>query len=225
MPSPQKAATPAQTSTGEQRTIDADAYRTQHDITIKAFSSTPGEKPPVFQSFEEAPFPTALQQALAAAGFTAPSPIQVTSERTSRLDSVAAAEILTLPPHAGTGMAAGSHWQGHPRDGKGQPGTCMVDWSRLSPLAVSSRRHAFPLCRPAAGRPAGTFCRASPTTWRPKEHQHPARLPTCLPHDPPPRARPRSSSWRRRASWPCRSTSRPPSLPRPSAYAGGSKGE
>lgn len=53
-------------------TLSADAYRAKHDITVKGVPS-----PAVYQTFAEAPFPAPLKAALAAAGFSVPSPIQV----------------------------------------------------------------------------------------------------------------------------------------------------
>ncbi|GAX78999.1 hypothetical protein CEUSTIGMA_g6439.t1 [Chlamydomonas eustigma] len=56
--------------------LTADEYRKQHDITIKSYGHG---SPPVYQTFEEAPFPAPLKSALLAAGFAAPSPIQAQS--------------------------------------------------------------------------------------------------------------------------------------------------
>lgn len=49
-------------------------FRKLHDITVQSFGGQ-GE-PPLFQRFEDAPFPPALHAALKAAGFKEPSPIQ-----------------------------------------------------------------------------------------------------------------------------------------------------
>lgn len=48
-------------------------YRKLHDITVQSFGQ--GE-PPLFQRFEDAPFPASLHAALKSAGFKDPSPIQ-----------------------------------------------------------------------------------------------------------------------------------------------------
>ena len=64
-------AAPAKAAGGED-VLTADAYRAKHDITVKGVPS-----PAVYQTFAEAPFPAPLKAALAAAGFAAPSPIQV----------------------------------------------------------------------------------------------------------------------------------------------------
>ena len=52
--------------------MSADEYRAMHDITVKGVPS-----PAVYQNFSDAPFPAPLKNALLAAGFTTPSPIQV----------------------------------------------------------------------------------------------------------------------------------------------------
>lgn len=68
-----KATTEAPTSpAAPSKEMTADEYRAKHDITVKGVPS-----PEVYQNFSDAPFPTALKNALLAAGFTSPSPIQV----------------------------------------------------------------------------------------------------------------------------------------------------
>ena len=74
---PKKAVAAATTSTAPTSpaapaTLTNEQYRASHDITVKGVPS-----PDVYQSFDAAPFPDSLKNALKAAGFTSPSPIQV----------------------------------------------------------------------------------------------------------------------------------------------------
>jgi len=55
-----------------EKQMSADEYRAKHDITVKGVPS-----PDVYQNFSDAPFPASLKNALVAAGFSSPSPIQV----------------------------------------------------------------------------------------------------------------------------------------------------
>ena len=88
--SPAAAAVPATTSPttaspAAPTTLSAEQYRASHDITVKGVPA-----PDVYQTFDAAPFPDALKNALKAAGFAAPSPIQVRCETYST--------ITRLPP-------------------------------------------------------------------------------------------------------------------------------
>lgn len=58
--------------------LSPEAYRKAHDISVKAFGAG---SPELWQRFEDAPLPDKLQVALKAAGFKAPSPIQVSAQR------------------------------------------------------------------------------------------------------------------------------------------------
>ena len=68
------AITASTVSTGTAPSVSPQEYRKLHDITVQSFGGQ-GE-PPLFQRFEDAPFPPALHAALKAAGFKEPSPIQ-----------------------------------------------------------------------------------------------------------------------------------------------------
>lgn len=61
--------------------MDAAAFRKAHDITLQHLGTTAAE---VYQSFDDAPFPKGIQQALKTSGFTAPTPIQVQQELLER---------------------------------------------------------------------------------------------------------------------------------------------